>query len=119
MTTKLQRLNRRREKDANRQATRREKMRESGRPETHAVDRAISEAVAYVIVQNHSEGDRRANVTLPMRDILLVASRILAHLGRHDPALATLAVFERTKARKSHLWTLPAPERPKRDDIGS
>lgn len=119
MTTKSQRLKKRMERDAERQSTRREKMRAQRRPETHAVDRALAEAVAYVAIQNYPEGAKWANATLPLRDVLEVASRVLAHRGRYDPAHSTQAVVERVKSRKSHLWTLPAPERPKRDDIGS
>lgn len=116
MTTKSRRLKQRMEKDADRQAVRRETMRSERRPETHAVDRALAEAIAYVTVRHHAEGTSRREVMIPLRELLETASQILWE--RYDPEHSVRAVATRTRRRKSHLWTLPAPERPKRDDIG-
>lgn len=116
-TTKSQRLYRRMRKDAERQAQRRAAMAEQRRPETHAVDRALAEAVAYVAIQHQPEGTKRGDIVIPFRDILKVASRILAHRGRFDEKEAVEAVVARTRGRKAHLWTLGAPTRQERDDI--
>lgn len=116
-TTKSQRLHRRMKKDAERQAERRAAMAEQRRPETHAVDRALAEAVAYVAIQHHIEGTKRGEIMIPFRDILEAASRILAHRDRFDEKQAVEAVVARTRGRKAHLWTLDAPKRPQRDDI--
>jgi hypothetical protein len=115
MTTKSQRLKTRMAKDADRQALRRETMRSEGRPETHAVERALAEAIAYVSVQHHVEGSERHEVMIPLREVLATASEILAQ--RHDHVLSIEAVAARTQPRKPHLWTLAEPKRPKRNDI--
>lgn len=117
MTTKSRRLKQRQAKDADRQAVRRETMRSEGRPETHAVDRALAEAIAYVAVRHHLEGSKRREVMIPLRELLETARRILEK--RYDAQHSLRAVVDRTRRRKPHLWTLPVPERPKRDDIDS
>lgn len=110
-TTRSQRLRKRMEKDADRQAVRREAMRQQGSPDTHAVDRAVAEAVAYLAVQNHRDGEKKGNAKLMFRDIVEIASRILSHRGRFDQLASMRAVASRLGNRKSHRWSLPAPER--------
>lgn len=107
--SKSQRIRTRMKKDADRQARRRTTMREEGRPETHAVDRAVAEAVAYLAVQNHRDGEKKGTAILMFRDIVEVASRILSYRGRFDQFASMRAVASRLHNRKSHLWTLPAP----------
>lgn len=114
--TKSQRLTRQMKKDAQRQAKRREKMGTERRPETHAVDRAIVEALAYVVVRHHYEGEARRDIVVPFKEILEVAGSILTKGDRFALEPALKAIVARTKNRDSHLWTLPAPKRPKRDD---
>ena len=109
--TKSQRLTRQMKKDAERQARRRAKMVESGKPETHAVDRALAEALAYVVTGHHQKGTKRGNVQVPFMDVLKVASRILAHRGRFDLEQAMRAVVARTRSHDRH-WTLETPTRP-------
>ena len=69
-TTRSQRLRGRMEKDAERQAIRRKAMREQGRPATHAVDRAIAEAVAYVALRNLRDGEKMDKVLLSFLTLL-------------------------------------------------
>ncbi len=114
--TKSQRLRVRMKKDADRQAKRRTAMRDEGRPETHAVDRAVAEAVAYLAVQNRRDGEKKGESLLTFRDIVDVASRILSHRGRFDHFASIRAVASRLRRRKEHLWTLPAPQRQKASD---
>jgi len=115
--TKSQRLARQMKKDAQRQAKRREKMGAERRPETHAVDRAIVEALAYVAVRHHYEGEARRDIVLPFKEVLEVAGGILTKGDRFALEPALKAIVARTKGRESHLWTLPAPARPTRRDI--
>lgn len=110
-TTRSQRLRKRMEKDADRQAVRREAMRQQGSPDTHAVDRAVAEAVAYLAVQNHRDAEKKGNAKLMFRDIVEIASRILSHRGRFDQLASMRAVASRLGNRKSQRWSLPAPER--------
>lgn len=110
--TRPQRIARRQRLDAERQSTRRKTMAVERRPDTHAVDRALAEALAYVAIQNHSPAATKKDIMVPFRDVLEVAGRILACRGRYDAEKAVRAIVDRTKDRKGHLWTLPAPERP-------
>lgn len=117
--TRSQRIRTRMRKDADRQARRRISMRDEGRPETHAVDRAVAEAVAYLAVQNRRDGEKKGESLLKFRDIVDVASRILSHRGRFDNFASIRAVASRLRRRKEHLWTLPAPQRQKASDSAS
>lgn len=116
-TTKSQRLRKRMEKDAERQATRRRAMREQGRPSTHAVDRAIAEAVAYVALRNLRDGEKMEEVLLSFLDVIKIASRVLAHRDQFDKIKSTEAVALRLASQKSRRWTLGAPQRPKGDAL--
>lgn len=109
--TKSQRLTRQQKKDAERQQRRRVKMAETGKPETHAVDRAIAEALAYVVVGHHAPGGKRRGVEVPFMEVLVVASRILAHRGRFNLEQSMRAVVARTSAKRGH-WRLGEPRRP-------
>jgi hypothetical protein len=110
--TKSQRLTRQMKKDAERQQRRRASMAEKKKPETHAVDRALSEALAYVVVCSHVEGKAREDVEVSFLAVLKTAARILAARGRYDAAEASKAVFARTRSRKPMHWTLADPKRP-------
>lgn len=110
--TKSQRLNRQMKKDAERQARRRQRMAIARAPETHAVDRALSEALAYVAVQHHGTDIKRGDVMVPFREVLDVASRILNDRGRYELVPSMKAVVARTRPRKRMGWTLEAPSRP-------
>lgn len=118
-TTKSHRLRRRMEKDAERQAMRRMVMREQGRPTTHAVDRAIAEAVAYVALRNRRDGEKMEGVLLSFLDIIKIAGRILAHRDQFDKTKSMEAVALRLASQKSRRWTLGAPQRPKGEALAS
>jgi hypothetical protein len=109
--TKSQRVSRQMKKDAERQQRRREKMAQDRRPDTHAVDRALSEALAYVVVTKHKPGAKRRTIEVPFRDVLVTASQILAHRGRFDMEQSMRAVVARTSSKRSH-WRLGEPRRP-------
>lgn len=101
------------DKDAYRQQTRRDAMKARGKPDTHAVNRAISEAVSYRAVAHAEPGEHWAGVRVRVSDVLQTAANILAQ--RYDAEESARAVVERMKPRNGNRWTLKPP--PRADDI--
>jgi hypothetical protein len=103
-------------RDARRQERRREGMRARHAPDTHAVDRAISEAVARLATQAVARLGREAmrdpaalpGITLGYVNISHEAVDILCF--RYNRAESLRAVRRRIRAHKRHLDPLP-PER--------
>lgn len=94
-------------RDAIRQQRRREQMRGRHAPDTHAVDRAVSQAVARVVTRNLQTGGDHSTVTLNYSEVGAEAIRIL--MCRYARAEAKRAVAERIRPRRKHLWDLPPP----------
>ena len=101
------------EKDADRQQARRDTMKAKRKPDTHAVDRALSEALAYHAAMHAASGRHWAAVSIRMVDVLQTAGNILAK--RYDYEESARAVVERAKPRAPYRWTLKPP--PEADDI--
>src|SRR3569833_595174 len=95
-------------RDARRQERRREGMRSRHAPDTHAVDRAISRAVARLA--SRTLRDRRAIAELTINYLAIAREAVDVLCLRYNRAEARRAVPERIKARRQHLEALP-PER--------
>lgn len=113
--TKSTKTAQRQKKDRDRQQSRRDNMVAERRPETHAVDRAVSEAVAYVMAGHGMAGIPPLEIVVSVAEVSQVARTILAK--RYDYELSGAAVVKRLSPRPKMRWTLPAPTARNADDI--
>ena len=88
--TKSTKTAQRQKKDRDRQQTRRDEMVEERRPDTHAVDRAVSEAVAYVMAGYGMAGIPPLEIVVSVVEVSQVAGTILAK--RYDYELSAAGV---------------------------
>ncbi len=96
--------------EAVRQQEYRDDLKKARRPTTHAVDSAITQAVAYTSIELWADGHRR-DVCIPFHRILYIAVLILAHRERYDRDESASAV----KARVRNMdWRFDPPKRPGR-----
>ncbi len=119
MTTKGERLRSERRQDRDRQTKRRAKMKADGIPETHAVHRAMAEALSFVCAKHFRSRTASADVRAFLNDWGTVATQILVTRGNNiDHAAA--AIRNQVQPRPDHLYTAnlatPSPGA-ERDDI--
>lgn len=89
-----------RERDARRQARRRERMRAEGKPLTHVVDRVLLESLSFELARTPMPHDGDAVVSVPA--LLKTARKILSRREGYDKAASRMAILGRLAARAEH-----------------
>lgn len=103
--TKSQRRERRERKDRERQQVRRDAMKADGRPDTHAVNSAITEALAYLIASPGAADEYWARRRVTPLEVVDIARRILA--ARYDWSQSGQAVQAKLQPRDRYHPSLP------------
>lgn len=98
-----------RDKDRIRQQTRRNYMAENGIPETHAVDKAIVEAVGFVMASTTTTDVAASQAGINVGRLLRVAAEILADREGYDKSASKVAIRSRLEPRDFHRWTTSIP----------
>lgn len=112
--TRSQRIERRLRKDRDRQQVRRDGMKDRGKPDTHAVNSAVAEALAYMIAKSHGPGEHWVRRRVMAIEVMDLARRILA--TRYDGTQSGKAVITKMQPRARYHWILPSLSRLADDD---
>lgn len=99
--TRQQRVALKHDRDRDRQTARRETLRESGRPLTHAVNSAIVEAMAFHLLASPVDPTHLADASVKVKPLLKTVRAILRRDG-YDPEQSRIAIKQRLAPRKDH-----------------
>jgi hypothetical protein len=119
VTTKGERLRKEQRQDRDRQTKRRAKMKAQGIPETHAVHRAMAEAMSFTCAKHFRARTASAEVKAFLNKWATVAAQILVARGNTFDHSAA-AIHGQVSPRSDHLYTTglpPLSPAKQRDDI--
>jgi hypothetical protein len=98
-----------RAKAKERQRRRRQKMAGAGAPSTHAINRALAEALLFCVERNHSLKVPRSQTTVEFGAVIAHASLILIVGNGHSPTFEVTEVHRAMQERfrrRPRTWTI-------------